>query len=202
MDWSSGKWVPGPNVFFVVCCNFLLACCLLLPYQQHIKTRGQYFAHMWRYRNLFLMDLSKVIICFHHVAKGFHGGQLTLHCPSYSCVTMWRHSACPYILPPRPIPLSVLIRFPSPLLPYTIDSLLPPFIPARAFWIPLVALSGLPHIPLLLPVRCLHWFRQSLCLPPCPFHVSSILQTSVCPVLLFLPHFKFPCPHLPLSPFT
>ena len=24
MDWSSGKWVPGPNVFFVVCCNFLL----------------------------------------------------------------------------------------------------------------------------------------------------------------------------------
>ena len=23
MDWSSGKWVPGPNVFFVVCCNFL-----------------------------------------------------------------------------------------------------------------------------------------------------------------------------------
>ena len=26
MDWSSGKWVPGPNVFFVVCCNFLLWC--------------------------------------------------------------------------------------------------------------------------------------------------------------------------------
>ena len=25
MDWSSGKWVPGPNVFFVVCCNFLLS---------------------------------------------------------------------------------------------------------------------------------------------------------------------------------
>ena len=24
MDWLSGKWVPGPNVFLVVCCNFLL----------------------------------------------------------------------------------------------------------------------------------------------------------------------------------
>ena len=24
LDWSSGKWVPGPNVFFAVCCNFLL----------------------------------------------------------------------------------------------------------------------------------------------------------------------------------
>ena len=29
MDWSSGKWVPGPNVFFVVCCNFLLTLLLL-----------------------------------------------------------------------------------------------------------------------------------------------------------------------------
>ena len=25
MDWSSGKWVPGPNVLFVVCCNFLFS---------------------------------------------------------------------------------------------------------------------------------------------------------------------------------
>ena len=27
MNWSSGKWVPGPNVFFVVCCNFLFLSC-------------------------------------------------------------------------------------------------------------------------------------------------------------------------------
>ena len=33
MDWSSGKWVPGPNVFFVVCCNFLLLYNNLFIYQ-------------------------------------------------------------------------------------------------------------------------------------------------------------------------
>ena len=35
-------------------------------------------------------------VCFHHVTKGFHGGLLTLDWPCYSCVTAWRHFACPY----------------------------------------------------------------------------------------------------------
>ena len=52
-------------------CHEFLVCCLLLQYQQHIKTRRQYFAHMW-YRNVFLMALSKEIICFHHIRAHLH----------------------------------------------------------------------------------------------------------------------------------
>ena len=42
------------------------------------------------------MALSKEIVCIHHLTKGFPGGLLTLDWPSYSCVTAWRQSACPY----------------------------------------------------------------------------------------------------------
>ena len=78
---------------------------------------------------------------------------------------------------------SVAIRRRPPL---ALDSLLPLplFISAHAFWTPLMALSSQPHILLLLPVCRLHWLRHSLCLPPCPFCASSIMQTSVGPVLL------------------
>ena len=73
-----------------------------------------------------------------------------------------------------------------PLLPYALDFLLlhSPLHLAYAFWTLLMALSDQPHILLLLPVCRLHWLRHSLCLPPCPFCASSILQTSVGPVLL------------------
>ena len=52
---------------------------------------------MWWYHNVFLTALNKEIVCFHHVTKGFHGGVLTLDWPSYSCVTEWHQSACPYM---------------------------------------------------------------------------------------------------------
>ena len=41
------------------------------------------------------LALSKEIICFFNLTKGFHGGLLTLDWPNYSCVTVWHHSACP-----------------------------------------------------------------------------------------------------------
>ena len=42
------------------------------------------------------MALSKEIVRFHHITKGFHGGLLiTLDWPSYSCVTARCQSACP-----------------------------------------------------------------------------------------------------------
>ena len=63
----------------------------------------------------------------------------------------------------------------SSLPPTTLCHQLPPPPSSRA-WAsrtPLVALSGQPHIPLLLLFRCRRWFRHSLCLPPCPFRPSS-----------------------------
>ena len=46
-----------PLIWGIFSC--ILACCLLLPYQLHIKTWGQCFAHMWYYLNVFFMALSK-----------------------------------------------------------------------------------------------------------------------------------------------
>ena len=84
-----------------------------------------------------------------------------------------------------PLPSWVLIRRPSPLLPFAPDSLipLPPFILAWAFW----------TLPVTLPVN--HTFHFSSlftaytgpvihCLPLCPFRPSSVFQTSVCPGFL------------------
>ena len=73
------------------------------------------------------------------------------------------------LLPPGPTPLSVLIRRPFPLLPYGLDSLLPPspFIPAQAFL----------TFPVALPVNHTFQFGSPStaytgpvihCLPSCP----------------------------------
>ena len=38
---------PGPNVFFVVCCNFLLLIEVIIYYKQHQKFMWSYFAGKW-----------------------------------------------------------------------------------------------------------------------------------------------------------
>ena len=97
----------------------------------------------------------------------------------------------PPTLPPAPS-LSVLIHRPSPLLPYAPSSLLPPFIPAQVFRAPQVALHvnhtfrfGSPTTAYTGPI--IH------CLPPCPFHPSSVLQTSV--LLIPSAFYTHPAPH-------
>ena len=42
MDWSSRKWVPGPNVFFVVCCNFFFH--LYMGPLVHLPNRDRFAA--------------------------------------------------------------------------------------------------------------------------------------------------------------
>ena len=84
------------------------------------------------------------------------------------------------------------------------SSPLPRFIPARAFW----------TLPVTLPINhtfrfrihCLHWSRHSLS-APCPFWVSSVLETSVGPGLLIPSAFytppapnSVPPPHPPPTP--
>ena len=44
----------------------------------NISKHEDNFAHIWWYRNVFLMALSKEIVCIHHVTKGFPGGLLPL----------------------------------------------------------------------------------------------------------------------------
>ena len=96
---------------------------------------------------------------------------------------------------PKPCPPSPFGSNPSPLplLPYAPNSLLPPFIPTRAFWTVQVAI----------PVN--HTFRFDSpsttytgpiihCLPPCPFCPSSFNQTSVGPGLLICSAFYTPLP--------
>ena len=44
------------------------------------------------------LPLREEINCIHHITKGFLGGLLILYWPSYSCLTAWHQSACPYSL--------------------------------------------------------------------------------------------------------
>ena len=99
-------------------------------------------------------------------------------------ISHWLHSKISSYAPPPALPsppFSVLIRLPSAyyLMPSILSSPIPPFILARVFRTPLLALSGQPHIPLLFPVRRLHWFHHSLCLQTCSPHHPSVLQTNV-----------------------
>ena len=65
------------------------------------------------------------------------------------------------LLPPGPTPLSVLIRRPSPLLPYATDSLLP-LHPGPGLLDPSSGTPCQPHLPFRFPVHRLHWSRHSL----------------------------------------
>ena len=108
----------------------------------------------------------------------------------------YREYSSPTALPPPP--LSVLIRRPSPLLPYAPDSLLPPtpFHTGPGLLDPSSDTPCQPHFPFRFPVHRLHWSRHSLS-PPCPFHPSSVLQTSVGPGLLIPSAFYTPPPPPP-----
>ena len=120
----------------------------------------------------------------------------------------WRR-LCPwasrYTPPPGPTPPFGSNPSSLPLLSYAPSSPLPPFIPTRAFWTLQVAL----------PVN--HTFRFDSpstaytgpiihCLPPCPFRLSSVLQTSVgsglIPSAFYTPpalnYPPYPPPHRPL----
>ena len=94
-------------------------------------------------------------------------------------------------LPPSLTALSVLIRHPSPLLPYAPDSLLP-FIPARAFWT-LQAALPVNHTFCFSSPSTAYTCLVIDCPPPCLSHPSSVLQTSVGPGLL-IPSAFYPPP--------
>ena len=85
--------------------------------------------------------------------------------------------------PPRPYPRSVLIRRPSPLLPYALD-------------------SPLPSTPLPLPrIPCLHWSRLSL--SPAEPLPSVVRPADQCRLNIRYPlrSLHSPCPTLtPLPP--
>ena len=97
------------------------------------------------------------------------------------------------LLPQALPPLSVLIRRPSPLLPYAPDSLLPPSPPSSRPGPsePFQWHSLSTTLPFRFPVHRLHWSHHSLS-PPCPFRPSSIIQTSVGPGLLIPSEFYTP----------
>ena len=72
MDWSSGKWVPGPNVFFVVCCNFLLYWSVTSFFQTLVASLMSLMAS--------LVTTSRMQQCFNVLIDIYHEFLLLFYC--------------------------------------------------------------------------------------------------------------------------